>query len=207
MDRTSPGELAAKIDALLPQTQCRQCGYDACLPYAQAIAAGQVEINRCAPSGTKVIAALATMLSRAALPLDPACGMERPRTLAVVDEANCIGCTLCIQACPVDAIVGAAKQLHTVLSAQCTGCELCLPPCPVDCIELVPHPVPLITPEFAALSRQRFERRAARLLRDHLSRLARLAAKAADQTDAVLEKKRRIVAAAIAKARSRNMDR
>jgi electron transport complex protein RnfB len=207
MDEASPNELAARIDALLPQTQCRQCGYAACLPYAEAIAAGQAEINRCPPGGARGIAALATMLGRAALPLDPACGVERPRTLAVVDEANCIGCTLCIQACPVDAIVGAAKQLHTVLTAQCTGCELCLPPCPVDCIELVPHPVPLIPPEFAALSRQRFERRTARLLRDHLSRLARLAAKAADQADPALEKKRRIVAAAIAKARSRSMDR
>jgi electron transport complex protein RnfB len=207
MDQTGPHRIAANIDALLPQTQCRQCGYDACRPYAEAIAAGQTEINRCPPGGARGIALLAALLGRAALPLDPACGVERPRMLAVVDEANCIGCTLCIQACPVDAIVGAAKQLHTVLSAQCTGCELCLPPCPVDCIELVPHPVPLVTPEFAALSRRRFERRAARLLRDQLSRLARLAAKAADRADPALEKKRRIVAAAVAKARSRSPGR
>jgi electron transport complex protein RnfB len=207
MDEADPNPLAARINALLPQTQCRQCGYAACRPYAEAIADGVAEINRCPPGGAGVIAALASLLGRAAMPLDPGCGVEQPRALAVIDEANCIGCTLCIQACPVDAIVGAAKQLHTVLRSHCTGCGLCAPPCPVDCIALGPHPAPLIAPEFATLSRVRFERRAARLARDHQARLARLEARAADRADPVVEKRRRIVAAAVAKAQSRRMDR
>jgi Na+-translocating ferredoxin:NAD+ oxidoreductase subunit B len=128
---------AQAIDALLPQTQCRKCGFDGCMPYAQAMAAGTSPINRCPPGGDAGIAKLAALLQVDPLPLDPSCGEERAPLLALVDEARCIGCTLCIAACPVDAIVGAAKKMHTVLLAHCTGCELCLPPCPVDCIDLV----------------------------------------------------------------------
>jgi electron transport complex protein RnfB len=134
---TAVPRLAAAIDALLPQTQCRKCGYAGCGPYAEAIAAGHAAINRCPPGGVAGIAALAALTGRPLLALDPACGSEGPRRVAVVDEAHCIGCTLCIQACPVDAIVGAPKQMHGVIAELCTGCDLCLPPCPVDCIDLV----------------------------------------------------------------------
>jgi electron transport complex protein RnfB len=130
--------LAEAIDALLPQTQCAQCGFDGCRPYADAIASGAAPINRCAPGGAAGIARLAALTGRVALPLDPRYGEERPPHVARIDEARCIGCTLCIQACPVDAIVGAAKLMHTVIAQWCTGCDLCLPPCPMDCIELVP---------------------------------------------------------------------
>jgi Na+-translocating ferredoxin:NAD+ oxidoreductase subunit B len=128
---------AQAIDTLLPQTQCRKCGFDGCMPYAQAMAKGIAPINRCPPGGTAGIAKLAALLRTEPLPLDVSCGEERAPFLALIDESRCIGCTLCIAACPVDAIVGAPKKMHTVLLAHCTGCELCLPPCPVDCIELV----------------------------------------------------------------------
>jgi electron transport complex protein RnfB len=124
-----------RINALLPQTQCGQCSYPGCKPYATAIASGEADINRCPPGGETVILALADLLGRDPLPLD---GEEKPPMIAVIDEQTCIGCTLCIQACPVDAILGAAKQMHTVITVECTGCELCLPPCPVDCIDMVP---------------------------------------------------------------------
>lgn len=122
---------------LLPQTQCRRCGYDDCRGYAQAIADAGAEINRCPPGGAEGIARLARLTGKPALPLDAACGDEGPRALALVDEAWCIGCALCLKACPVDAIVGAAKRMHVVIEALCTGCELCVPVCPVDCIALV----------------------------------------------------------------------
>lgn len=127
-----------RIDALLPQTQCRQCGYAGCRPYAQAIADGTADINRCPPGGTAVISGLARLLGRAAKPLDAECGTTQAPAVAQIDEAWCIGCTLCIQACPVDAIAGAAKRMHTVIAAECSGCELCIAPCPVDCITLRP---------------------------------------------------------------------
>lgn len=130
--------LAARIDALLPQTQCTKCGYDGCAPYAAAIAEGSALHNRCPPGGAEGIARLAALLGRAPLPLDASCGVERPRPVAVIDESLCIGCTLCLKACPVDAIVGAPKSMHTVLADSCTGCDLCVPPCPVDCIEMRP---------------------------------------------------------------------
>lgn len=130
--------LATRIDALLPQTQCTRCGYPACLPYAEAIAAGEADINRCPPGGETGVAALAQLLGRAAKPLDPSCGSEAAPSVAVIDEAACIGCTKCIQACPVDAILGTGKHMHTVISAECTGCELCVEPCPVDCIHMLP---------------------------------------------------------------------
>ncbi len=128
--------LADRIDALLPQTQCRRCGHDGCRPYAQAIAQGEA-INRCAPGGDATIAAIAHLTGRAPVALDPSFGTAAPLMLARIDETSCIGCTLCIDACPVDAIVGAPKRMHTVLAALCTGCELCVPPCPVDCIAMV----------------------------------------------------------------------
>lgn len=129
---------AAQIDALLPQTQCTRCGYPDCAAYALAIAGGQADINRCPPGGSEGIARLSALLRRAALPLDPGCGTEGSRRLAVVDPEQCIGCTLCLQACPVDAIAGVAKRMHSVIAQWCTGCELCLPPCPVDCIRMEP---------------------------------------------------------------------
>lgn len=134
--------LGDRIDALLPQTQCRQCGYAGCRPYAQAIAAGTAEINRCPPGGVEVIDDLAQLLARAALPLDERCGVTQAPAVALIDETWCIGCTLCIQACPVDAIAGAAKVMHTVIAADCTGCALCIPPCPVDCIIMTPGEQP-----------------------------------------------------------------
>jgi electron transport complex protein RnfB len=130
--------LAEKIDAILPQTQCGQCGYPGCKPYAAAIAAGDADINQCPPGGEDGVKKLAELLGLEGKPLDAAHGVPKPKSVAVIDEPTCIGCTLCIQACPVDAIVGAAKQMHTIIASECTGCELCLPPCPVDCIAMLP---------------------------------------------------------------------
>jgi electron transport complex protein RnfB len=163
--------LARRIDALLPQTQCTKCGYDGCRPYAEAIAAGAADINQCPPGGDAVVMKLAQLLGRAAKPLNAENGVYRPPQVAVIDEAICIGCRKCIQACPVDAIVGASKLMHTVIASWCTGCELCIPPCPVDCIAL--ESVPAL-PE-ADLSRERHESRALRLVRDGTERDARLA--------------------------------
>jgi len=134
----SRNTLADRINSLLPQTQCTKCGFDGCRPYAEAIAAGEAKINRCPPGGQTGIRQLAELLGTQELPLDPDYGTEQPLLLAVIDEEHCIGCTLCIQACPVDAIVGANKVMHTVLTKQCTGCDLCVEPCPVDCITMVP---------------------------------------------------------------------
>ena len=130
--------LVERIDALLPQTQCGQCRYPGCRPYAAAIASGAAEIDRCPPGGEATVRALAELLDRAPRPLDPEFGVPKPAQVAWIDEARCIGCARCLPACPVDAIVGASRQMHTVITRQCTGCELCLPPCPVDCIELRP---------------------------------------------------------------------
>jgi len=130
--------LVDQIDALLPQTQCGQCTYPGCRPYAQAIAKGEADINQCPPGGETTIHALADLLDRDPKPLNPEHGVIKPKMVAIIDEPVCIGCTLCIQACPVDAILGAAKQMHTVIAEECTGCELCIPPCPVDCITMIP---------------------------------------------------------------------
>ncbi|KGI77328.1 RnfABCDGE type electron transport complex subunit B [Oleiagrimonas soli] len=171
--------LADRIDALLPQTQCEQCGYHGCRPYAEAIVAGEAEINQCPPGGRAGIDKLASLLGRAALPLDPAHGVEKPRTLARVIEADCIGCTKCIQVCPVDAILGASKQMHTVIADRCTGCELCVPACPVDCIALDPMPLAQIDAAHADAAREHFRQREARLARDRREREAQLAARKA----------------------------
>ena len=139
--------LSDRIDQLLPQTQCGQCTYAGCRPYAEAIARAEADINQCPPGGDAGIRALARLLGREAKPLNPAHGVEKPKALAVIDEATCIGCTKCIQACPVDAILGASKLMHTVIADLCTGCELCLPPCPVDCIEMVASATPPTVPD------------------------------------------------------------
>ena len=132
--------LVDKIDAILPQTQCGQCSYPGCKPYATAIASGEADINRCPPGGEEGIRKLAELLGRDFVPFGEDAAQPKPKSVAVIDELTCIGCTLCIQACPVDAICGAAKQMHTVVASECTGCELCLEPCPVDCITMVPIP-------------------------------------------------------------------
>lgn len=129
-------ELAARIDAALPQTQCTRCGYPDCATYAQAIASGEAAINQCPPGGSEGVARLAAITGQAVLPLSAEHGVEGPRTVAFIDEAWCIGCTLCIKACPTDAIVGSNKRMHTVIEPYCTGCQLCIPVCPVDCIQL-----------------------------------------------------------------------
>jgi len=132
--------LVERIDALLPQTQCRRCGFDGCRPYAEALARGESALNRCPPGGREVIAQLAALLGQPVLPLDPACGHEGPLLVALIDEEACIGCARCLDDCPTDAIVGARKRMHTVIAGDCTGCELCLPACPVDCIHMLAVP-------------------------------------------------------------------
>ncbi|MEO8417725.1 MAG: electron transport complex subunit RsxB [Methylophilaceae bacterium] len=130
--------LVARIDAILPQTQCGQCGYPGCKPYATAIANGEADINQCPPGGDAGVRALSDLLGVEYKPLNAEHGTPKPKALAVIDENICIGCTLCLQACPVDAILGAAKHMHTVIASECTGCELCVAPCPVDCISMEP---------------------------------------------------------------------
>lgn len=168
--------LVARIDALLPQTQCTKCGYQGCMPYAEAIASNSAAINRCPPGGDTTIAALASLTGRAVLPLDQSCGSPMPHRVAVIDEAACIGCAKCLPPCPTDAIVGANKFLHTVVAALCTGCELCIAPCPVDCITMVSDPHHPALPD-AATSRARFQFHQFRLQRDQTERNASLAAK------------------------------
>lgn len=198
--------LTEKIDALLPQTQCRQCSYAGCRPYAEAIAKGEADINQCPPGGEATIVALADLLRRNPKTLNTQYGVSKPKMLAVIDEQLCIGCTLCIQACPVDAILGAAKQMHTVIADECTGCELCLPPCPIDCIHMTPlfnyiecdtsaavrpSPMPRVQhyrykdeitsheheKQKADIARQRHKFRLARLAREQAEREARHAEK------------------------------
>jgi electron transport complex protein RnfB len=192
--------LATRIDALLPQTQCTRCGYDGCRPSAEALAQGSADINQCPPGGEGTIAALAGLLGLPPKPLNPANGIEAAATIAVIDEQHCIGCFKCVQACPVDAILGAAQQMHTVLAAECSGCELCLAPCPVDCIEMLPRPAMLPPPtDQAGLWRRRHEARLLRLERERQVRNAarRRAPTLKDQAQGI------DLAAAIARAKAR----
>jgi electron transport complex protein RnfB len=205
-------DIADLIDAILPQTQCTRCGFEGCRPYAQAIADGRAPINRCPPGGRAAIAELAALLSAPLAELDPACGPEGPHLKARVDEALCIGCTKCIVACPVDAIIGAPKRMHTVIESLCTGCELCIPPCPVDCIDMQAHAAhPQWTRADAQAARERLLARRQRLERERveaerrlerkaLRKLARLAHEAPDEGT---ERKREVIEAAIRKARER----
>ena len=205
----------AAIDAVLPQTQCTQCGYAACLPYAKAIAGGLANINQCAPGGDAGIHALAAITGLAYAPLNPAHGAHKPHVLAVIDEARCIGCTLCIQQCPVDAIAGAAKVMHTVIADECTGCELCVAPCPVDCIALVAmpstHPAMTARSSAAALARARHHARLARLSRQAAERARKRGAPPGAESSAQVaapaigspEHKSNAIAAAQARARAR----
>ncbi len=201
-------DLTERIDALLPQTQCRQCGYAGCRPYAEAISSGAADINRCPPGGNEVIAELAELLQRPPLPLDTLYGVTQAPAVALIDEAWCIGCTLCIQACPVDAIAGAAKVMHTVIAEECTGCALCIPPCPVDCIAMVPVDRSAgrdAQRAVAAHARRRYTARMARTARLTHARLPPLVSPAvsptADTTDT--EAKREAIKKALARARER----
>jgi Na+-translocating ferredoxin:NAD+ oxidoreductase subunit B len=166
-----------RIDALLPQTQCTRCGYLGCQPYAEAIANGEANINQCPPGGQALIDSLALLLNLDPLPLNPAHGVEAPLRVAVIDETRCIGCARCLAPCPVDAIVGAPKFMHTVVAGLCTGCELCLPPCPVDCIELRPAPAGQVNQP--ALNRSRYVAHGERDARRATDRQRELAAKKA----------------------------
>ncbi|MFM7533345.1 MAG: electron transport complex subunit RsxB [Rubrivivax sp.] len=177
---------AEEVDALLPQTQCTRCGYPDCRAYAEAIAQAGAPINRCPPGGAEGIGRLARLTGQALRELDPHCGHEGPRRLARIDEAWCIGCTLCIQACPVDCIVGAPRMMHSVIEALCTGCELCVPACPVDCIAM-----PAVSgaetgwaawsPAQAQQARARYRSRGARLARAARENEERLAQRAAQK--------------------------
>ena len=223
--------LADRINDALPQTQCTRCGYPDCKAYAQAIAHENAPINQCPPGGSKGIAVLAKLTQQAPVPLNPEHGVEAPMTVAVIDEAWCIGCTLCIKACPTDAILGSNKVMHTVIEAVCTGCDLCLPVCPVDCIEMVPVSGDKTawaawSPELATQARQRYEARQLRQIIEEREQAARLEAKAAmkladlethtrpleaasdttsdqDAASKEMARKRAIIEAAMAKAKAR----
>jgi Na+-translocating ferredoxin:NAD+ oxidoreductase subunit B len=168
-----------QINALLPQTQCGKCGYQGCRPYAEAISTGAAEINRCPPGGDEGILALANFLGVTPKPLDASCGAHKPRAVALIVEEDCIGCAKCLAVCPVDAIVGAAKQMHTVIASECTGCELCIAPCPVDCIVLQETPAESprlaerLKPLRALLAKSRYETRGLRLVRQEAGKAAR----------------------------------
>ena len=206
------------LDAALPQTQCTRCGYPDCRGYARAMAQGEADINRCPPGGAEGIVRLAAITGRPVQPLDPERGIEAPRRLAVIDENWCIGCTLCIKACPVDCIVGASKQMHTVIDAQCTGCELCVPVCPVDCIAMVEVSGTRTgwaawSPQLAEEARQRYAFHRLRVERERRENDERLAAKAQAKladlegqsliTDPeLLQRKRAVIEAAIARAKA-----
>jgi len=194
--------LALRIDALLPQTQCGKCGFDGCLPYAQAIAAGRADFNRCPPGGAATINGLAALLGHEPKALDPRYGREQPPQVAMIDEESCIGCVKCLRACPVDAIIGAPKAMHTVIPQQCTGCELCLPPCPVDCIVLVPATPPAGEEgrrAAAVRARTRFLARQKRLRKQR----RQTTVAAADAADPDLEQKRGFIRDAVKRSQAR----
>jgi Na+-translocating ferredoxin:NAD+ oxidoreductase subunit B len=199
--------LAQRIDALLPQTQCTRCGYPACLAYAEAIAQNQADINQCPPGGADGIRDLAALLERPFRPLNPFNGVEAPAKIAVIDEDACIGCTKCIQVCPVDAIVGAAKMMHTILVDECSGCDLCIPACPVDCITMVAPTTEAATPEArAAQYRRRYAARESRLARARAERAAALAARKAEMQGTAGTRSAVLDALARAKAKKERRD-
>lgn len=167
--------LAKQIDSLLPQTQCRKCGFAGCMPYAEAMAQGTADINRCPPGGEQGIAKLAGLLGVASKPLDPACGSEGLQQVAMINEADCIGCTKCLPPCPTDAILGSSKHMHTVITAECTGCELCVAPCPVNCISMIPAPASTWTDEDANHARHRYQAKNQRLAKLEAEKAERLA--------------------------------
>lgn len=197
---TSP--LALRLDAVLPQTQCRRCGFDSCGEYAEGMAAGAADIDRCPPGGDAVVAALSELTGRAVKPVNPECGQPGPLLIAVIDETRCIGCTLCIQACPVDAILGAPKRMHTVLPSLCSGCELCIARCPVDCIDLEPATRDW-TKDDAAAARKRFNARAARLARDET--VSARQPVAVGKSAAERAQRQSVIAAALSRARARRV--
>jgi electron transport complex protein RnfB len=206
---SAPPSLADRLDALLPQTQCTRCGYADCRAYAAALAQGEADIDRCPPGGAEGVRRLARALGRAPRPLDPAHGSEGPRRVVFIDEGACIGCTLCIQACPVDAIIGAPKRMHAVIESECTGCELCLPACPVDCLVTV-DATPgaggwdAWSPEQAGRARARYERRAERLAGERPPADAESEAAAPEPAaDPGPDPKRAAIEAALARARLR----
>ena len=213
--------LADRILDALPQTQCTRCGYPDCKAYAQAIALEQAPINQCPPGGAEGVAVLARLTGKPVQPLNLEHGLEGPMTVAVIDEAWCIGCTLCIKACPTDAILGSNKVMHTVIESACTGCDLCLPVCPVDCIEMVPISGDKTgwaawSAELASQARVRYESRQIRLVKEEQEHAARQEAKAAmkladleshthvaEDPDKEMARKRAIIEAAMAKAKAR----
>jgi electron transport complex protein RnfB len=210
--------IALNIDRALPQTQCTRCGYPDCSAYALAVAEGKAAINRCPPGGAEGIEKLAAITGQAAVPLDPSCGVEGPLTVAIIDEDWCIGCTLCIKACPTDAIIGTHKRMHTVIETYCTGCELCIPVCPVDCISLA-----IVNEKTgwqgwstaqADQARARYDARKERLAREEREHEERLEAKARlklanlaehslHSDPATLDRKRLVIEAALERARAR----
>jgi len=197
---TRAATLLERIEAALPHTQCRQCGYAGCRPYAEAIAAGRAGINRCPPGGEETLRELADITGSAVQPLDPSCGVTLPPAVAVITEEACIGCTLCRLACPVDAIAGASKLMHTVIAAECTGCGLCIPPCPVDCITLEETGTILAPDERkhrAAHYQQRHTARVARLERERAAQVA------ADNRKAGERRKQATIARVMQRARQR----
>jgi len=225
-----PGEgvLAGRLLDALPQTQCTRCGYPDCAAYAQAMAQGQADINQCPPGGAQGVERLAAILQLPSKPLNPEFGLEGPRTVAFIDEAWCIGCTLCIEACPTDAIFGTHKRMHAVIEAYCTGCELCLPVCPVDCIKLEAvcdstldaDPSPPTgwnawSPALADTARHRYTAATVRRVNTKVAhsaaktaqaqeKLADLAAHSCISDPAVLDHKKAVILAAMERARQRN---
>ncbi|MEY2886857.1 MAG: hypothetical protein RI913_276 [Pseudomonadota bacterium] len=214
-------DLSDRLLAALPQTQCTKCGYPDCRAYAKAMSIGEALHNQCPPGGKEGIERLAKILKKEVLALNPQNGEERPRPVAFIESKACIGCTLCIQACPVDAIVGASKQMHVVIADWCTGCDLCVPPCPVDCITMIPVTGQATAwdawgQDLADLARKRYESREKRLEREELDNVKRLALKAkskakaldlesakTDDEKAEIERKRAIIAAAMARAQEK----